>query len=234
MAHAPASGHVLPAASNCNNTEGASAYIRRLPPFIKAPRVTKKPAKKLAGKKAARAPRADAQRNRDRLLATAKTAFADKGADASLEEIARDAGVGIGTLYRHFPTRDALIEALYSAEVEQLVQSADALMRAKPPADALRAWLLMFVDYIVTKNNMAEVLKTIVGSTAYAATGARVKETIAVLANKAVASGDIVLTVEPLDLLRALAGVANLSAGHDARKSAIRTVDILMAGIRRK
>jgi AcrR family transcriptional regulator len=197
--------------------------------------VTKKPAKTLAGKKAAaRAPRADAQRNRDRLLAVAKTAFADKGTSASLEEIARDAGVGIGTLYRHFPTRDALIEALYSAEVEQLVRAADALMRAKPPADALRAWLLMFVDYIVTKNNMAEVLKTIVGSTAYAATGAKVKETIAVLANKAVASGDIVLTVEPLDLLRALAGVANLSAGHDARKSAIRTVDILMAGIRRK
>lgn len=197
--------------------------------------MSKKPAKKLAKKTAAaRPPRADAQRNRDRLLATAKATFAEKGAGASLEEIARDAGVGIGTLYRHFPTRDALIEALYSAEVEQLVGAADALMRVKPPGEALRAWLILFVDYIVTKNNMAEVLKTIVGSSAYAATGARVKETITVLANKAVASGDIVLAVEPLDLLRALAGVANLSAGPDARKSAILTVDILMAGIRRK
>jgi len=195
----------------------------------------KKPGKKLAKKKAApRAPRADAQRNRDLLLAAAKTVFAAKGAGASLEEIARDAGVGIGTLYRHFPTREALIEALYSAEVEQLVQAAEALMRTKPPAEALRAWLLMFVDYIMTKNNMAEVLKAIVGSSTYAATGAKVKETIALLANKAAASGDIVLTVEPLDLLRALAGVANLSTGPDARKSAIRIVDILMAGIRRK
>lgn len=194
-------------------------------------------AKTLTKKKAparARHPRADAERNRRLLLAAAKIVFAGKGANASLEEIAREAGVGIGTLYRHFPTRDALIEALYSTEVEQLVRAGDALMREKPPGDALRAWLILFVDYIVAKNNMAEVLKTIVGGSAYAATGTKVKETIAALANRAAANGDIVLDIEPLDLLRALAGVANLSAGPGAGKSAVRMVDILMAGIRRK
>jgi AcrR family transcriptional regulator len=180
-----------------------------------------------------RRPRADAERNRDLLLKAAKAAFAEKGADASLEEIARDAGVGIGTLYRRFPTREALVEALYGAEVEQLVSAASRLMETKEPVAALREWLLMFVDYIVAKHNMADVLKAVVGSSTYAASGAQVKETIARLADRAVKSGDIVLDIEPLDLLRAVAGVANLSAGPGSKKAARRTVDILIAGIKK-
>ena len=189
-------------------------------------------AKKKSPIPARRRPRADAARNRDSLLKAAKSVFAAKGEAASLEEVAREAGVGIGTLYRRFPTRDALVEAVYGNEVEQLVGAASQLMAAKAPVAALREWLLMFVDYIVTKHNMAEVLKAIVGSSTYAATGARVKDTIAKLADRAVASGEVTLEIEPLDLLRAVSGVANLSAGPQSRQAARRTVDILIAGIR--
>src|ERR1700734_4023728 len=101
---------------------------------------------------AVRKPRADAERNRVRLLETAKAAFAEKGSGASLDEIARTAGVGAGTLYRHFPTRDALIEAVYRNENEQIVAAADRLAKTHPPVMALRDWLLLFVDYIATKH----------------------------------------------------------------------------------
>jgi AcrR family transcriptional regulator len=178
-----------------------------------------------------RKPRADAARNRDLLLGAAKAAFAQAGADASLEEIARGAGVGIGTLYRHFPTREALIEAVYKSEADQLIEAAIRLEKNRDPVTALREWLLLFVDYIVAKHGMADVLKPIVGTTAYANSGTQVKQTIARLAERGIASGDISLEIEPLDLLRALSGVANLSAGPDARKSARRLVDVLIAGI---
>lgn len=179
-----------------------------------------------------RRPRADAERNRLLLLKAAKSTFAEKGTGASLEEIAGEAGVGIGTLYRHFPTREALIEALYGSEVEQLVGAASRLMENRPPLAALREWLLMFVDYLVAKHGMADVLKSIVGSSSYAASGKQVKLAIAGLVEKAVESGDISLDIEPLDLLRALSGVANLSAGPQSKEAAKRLVDILIAGLR--
>lgn len=181
--------------------------------------------------KSPRGPRADAQRNRLRLLAAAKTAFAEKGSAASLEEIARTADVGIGTLYRNFPTREALIEALYGHEVDRLVAAADRLLETRTPAAALREWLLLFVDYIIAKHGMADLLQTIVGSSSYAASGTQVKQVIAKLAEAAVASGEVRLDIAPLDLLRALSGVANLSAGPDSKAAAKRLVDILMAGI---
>ena len=114
---------------------------------------------------AVRKPRADAERNRARLLETAKAAFAEKGSAASLDEIARIAGVGAGTLYRHFPTRDALVEAVYRNETEQLVAAADRLAKTHPPLAALREWLSLFVDYIATKHGMSEVLNSIVVGT---------------------------------------------------------------------
>src|SRR4030081_758490 len=110
----------------------------------------------------ARKPRADAQRNRIRLLETAKAAFAEKGPGASLDEIARTAGVGAGTLYRHFPTRDALIEAVYRNETEQLVAAATRLADTHPPMTALREWLLSFVDYVATKHEKYDAPKSIV------------------------------------------------------------------------
>ncbi|HEY4921357.1 MAG TPA: TetR/AcrR family transcriptional regulator, partial [Xanthobacteraceae bacterium] len=142
---------------------------------------------------AIRKPRADAERNRIRLLETAKAAFAEKGSGASLDEIARIAGVGAGTLYRHFPTRDALVAAVYRNETEQLVAAADRLAKTHPPVTALRDWLLLFVDYIATKHGMHEVLNSIVGGTSdlYSASTAQVKQAIAKLVDRAVASGDI-------------------------------------------
>jgi AcrR family transcriptional regulator len=187
------------------------------------------------GKSAAvRKPRADAKRNRVRLLETAKAAFAEKGSGASLDEIARTASVGAGTLYRHFPTRDALVEAVYRNETEQLVAAADRLAKLHPPLTALREWLLLFVDYIATKHGMYEVLNSIVGGTSdlYSASTAQMKQTIARLVERAVASADIRLELEPLDLLRALAGVANLGSGPDGERAAKRLIDILIAGIR--
>jgi AcrR family transcriptional regulator len=183
---------------------------------------------------AVRKPRADAKLNRDRLLETAKAAFAEKGPGASLDEIARTAGVGAGTLYRHFPTRDALVEAVYRNESEQLVAAADRLSQIHPPVTALREWLLLFVDYIATKHGMYEVLNSIVGGTSalYSASTAQVKQAISRLVDRAVASADIRLDLDPLDLLRALAGVANLGSGPDGERAAKRLIDILIAGIR--
>jgi AcrR family transcriptional regulator len=183
---------------------------------------------------AVRKPRADAERNRVRLLETAKAAFAEKGSGASLNEIARTAGVGAGTLYRHFPTRDALVAAVYRNETEQLVAAASRLAETHPPVTALREWLLLFVDYIATKHGMYELLNSIVGKTSdlYSASTAQVKQAIAKLIDRAVASGDIRLDLDPLDLLRALAGVANIGLGPDGERAAKRMVDILIAGVR--
>ncbi len=183
---------------------------------------------------AVRKPRADAERNRVRLLETAKAAFAEKGSAASLDEIARTAGVGAGTLYRHFPTRDALVAAVYRNETEQLVAAADRLAETHPPVMALREWLLLFVDYIATKHGMYQVLNSIAGGTSelYSASTAQMKQAIAKLVDRAVASGDIRLDPDPLDLLRALAGVANIGLGPDGERAAKRMVDILIAGVR--
>jgi AcrR family transcriptional regulator len=183
---------------------------------------------------AVRKPRADAERNRVRLLETAKAAFAAKGFGASLDEIARIAGVWAGTLYRHFPTRDALVTAVYRNETEQLVLAATRLAETYSPVMALREWLLLFVDYIATKHGIYEVLNSIVGGTSdlYSASTAQVKQAMAKLVDRAVASGDIRLDLDPLDLLRALAGVANISSGPDGNQAAKRMVDILIAGVR--
>jgi AcrR family transcriptional regulator len=181
-----------------------------------------------------RRPRADGERNRNRLLETAKAAFAAKGSAASLDEIARAADVGIGTLYRHFPTRDALIEAVYRNESEQLAAAAARLSEREAPLPALRKWLLLFVDYMAAKRGMVEALNTIVGdaSEIKAASGARLREAIGTLVDRAIASGDIRLEMEPLDLLYALAGVANTT--EKSKKVARRLVDILIAGMRTK
>ena len=181
-----------------------------------------------------RKPRADAQRNRLRLLETARAVFADKGADASLDAIARATGVGIGTLYRHFPTRDALVEEVYRNATQQLADAATTLAEAYPPVEALRQWMRLFVDHLATKRVMAEALNALVGGTSelYAASGTQMKAAIALLVDRAVVSGDIQLSVEPLDLLRALAGVANVGSGPHWEESAKRLVDILIAGVR--
>ena len=106
---------------------------------------------------------ADAQRNRERILEVAKEAFAGSGASTSLDDVAKQAGVGAGTLYRHFPTRDALVEAVYRTEVEKLAAAERKFAQTMPPIEALRAWMLLFVDYIAAKHIIAPALNTLVG-----------------------------------------------------------------------
>jgi AcrR family transcriptional regulator len=181
-----------------------------------------------------RKPRADALRNRDRLLEAAKASFAAAGAEVSLDEIARRAGVGIGTLYRHFPTREAIVEAVYRREVEQLADAANRLTRSLPPGEALHAWMRLFVDYVATKRVIAPALKAMVGgaSELYASSGARITEAMGLMVEHAKAAGDIRGDADPADLLRALAGFTHFNAGADWEASARRLIDILMDGLR--
>ena len=181
-----------------------------------------------------RKPRSDARRNRDRILEVAKEAFARSGANTSLDDIAKQADVGPGTLYRHFPTRDALIEAVYHTEVEKLAAAQRKLSAKLPPIEALRAWMMLFVDYIATKQIIASALNTVVGgpSRLYDSSRVQVTRAIDALVKTAVKSGDIRKDLEPFDLLRALIGVSNVTTGPDWQGSAKRLVDILIKGSR--
>ena len=181
-----------------------------------------------------RKPRTDAQRNRERILEVAKQAFTRAGANASLDDIAKQAGVGPGTLYRHFPTRDDLLEAVYRSEVEKLAAAERKFAETLPPVEALRAWMLLFVDYIAAKHIIAPALNTMAGgpSRVYEASYSLVWNAIRALVKRAIQSGDIRPDLDPIDLLRALIGVANVSASPDWQQSARRLVDILITGSR--
>ena len=181
-----------------------------------------------------RKPRADGQRNRERLMEAAKAAFADVGADVSLEEIARRAGVGIGTLYRHFPSRDAIVEAVYRREVVQLASSAERLLGQMSPGDALQQWMRLFVDYIATKKVIAAALGALAGGTAdlYATSGAQISGALSLLVERAAAAGDIRASADPGDLQRALVGFTYGNASPGWQASALRLIDLLMDGLR--
>ena len=185
-------------------------------------------------KKPRRRPRSDGQRNRENLLKVAKAAFTAGEIDIPLDEVARRAGVGIGTLYRHFPNRDALIEAVYRAELDRLADAAPVLAAQHPPVEALRAWMCLFVDYIAAKLVIGPALNGLAGGTGtlYAQSGTVLQGAIEKLMAAAVAHGDIHADIEPVDLLRALAGVSNYAAGPGWETSAKRLVDILIAGSR--
>lgn len=183
---------------------------------------------------AGRKPRTDAQRNRERILEVAKEAFTRSGANASLDDIAKDAAVGAGTLYRHFPTRDALLAAVYRTEVEKLAAAERRFAETRPPVEALRAWMLLFVDYIATKQIIAPALNTMVGGSSklYEGSRAQIVGAIEALVKRAIKSGDIRKDLDAFDLLRALIGVSNVAAGPEWQQSARRLVDILIAGSR--
>jgi AcrR family transcriptional regulator len=183
---------------------------------------------------ARRKPRTDALRNRERILDVAKGAFSRHGADASLDEIAKQAGVGAGTLYRHFPTRDVLIEAVYRSEVEKLAAAAQRFAAAMSPIEALRAWLLLFVDYIAAKHIIAPALKSVTGgaSRLYENSRSLVQGAIEELVKRAKKSGTVRRDVDASDLLRAVIGVSYVSSGGDWQQSAKRLVEILIAGSR--
>jgi AcrR family transcriptional regulator len=183
---------------------------------------------------APRKPRADALRNRERLLEEAKKAFTQLGTDISLEDVAKQAGVGAGTLYRHFPHRDALLASVYRAEVEKLAAEARRLADTLPPLDALRAWMMLFVDYIETKKLIAPALNSLVGGPKeiFESSGELIKTAIRSLTDRAIEHGDIRADLEPLDLLRALIGVSNVASAPDWQQSAKRLVEILLLGSR--
>lgn len=179
--------------------------------------------------------RADARRNRERLVEVARRAFAAGDAKVTLDAIAREAGVGIGTLYRHFPSREALIEAVYRAEQSRLAQSAAGLLAHHEPADALRAWMDRFADYVATKREMADALRVVIASGAVTATESRerLSAAVATMLDAGVAAGTLRADVRAEDVVASLVGVFLACGQPDQRAQAGRMLDLLMDGLRR-
>ena len=181
-----------------------------------------------------RKPRADALRNRERVLEAAKAVFSAGGPDASLEAVARQAGVGIGTLYRHFPTREALFEAVYRREVEHLAELAEQLKAEAAPAEALRRWLRSNVEFIATKKGMAQALALVTHKppdlVAYSSN--RLTKAVGALLDRAVAAGEIRADISPDDLLRALIGMCYMQDQPGWQTSVLRLVDVFVDGLR--
>ena len=177
--------------------------------------------------------RADAVRNRELLITTAAAAFAARGAEVPLEDVARQAGVGIGTLYRHFPTRDSLVEAVYRHEVDVLCESADQLLDTLPPDQALQEWMQLFVRHVATKRGMLSVLKPMLSSNAtfFAETKGRATAAASKLLDAGVAAGTVRADVDGGDLLRAIGGIC-MSTDRERSDAADRLVGLLIDGLR--
>ncbi len=186
--------------------------------------------------KPARKPRADSARNRERVLAAAKAVFAAGGPAASLEEVARQAGVGVGTLYRHFPTRQALFEAVYRNEVEQLVALGEQLGAELPPLEALHRWMRANVAFVATKKGMSTALAVAVNAssdlTMYSMR--RLSLAVAILLQRAVASGDIRGDITPEDVLRTIVGLCYTHDQDGWQQNVLRLVDVFVDGLRRR
>ena len=185
-------------------------------------------------KKATRKPRVDAVRNRERVLEAAKAVFSTGGPEASLEAVARAAGVGIGTLYRHFPTREALFEAVYRREVQQLADLAELLKREAEPVEALRHWMRSNVKFVATKKGMlaALALAAYNNSELYSFSFDRLTKAVGGLLDRAIASGDIRDDVSPEDLLRALIGMCMMHDQPGWQASVLRLLDVFIDGLR--
>jgi AcrR family transcriptional regulator len=186
--------------------------------------------------KTKRRPRADAVRNRERVLEAAKAVFSAGGPDASLEAVARRAGVGIGTLYRHFPTREALFEAVYRREVEHLADLAEQLKAEVAPAEALRRWLRSNVEFVATKKGMSAALALAAHSSSelYAYTFDRLTKAVGALLDRAAAAGEIRADISPEDLLRAFVGMCYMHDQPGWQASVLRLVDIFVDGLCRQ
>ncbi|MBV9560421.1 MAG: TetR/AcrR family transcriptional regulator [Bradyrhizobium sp.] len=181
-----------------------------------------------------RKPRADAIRNRERVLEAAKAVFSAGGVEASLEAVARRAGVGIGTLYRHFPTREALFEAVYRREVEQLSDLAARLQSEAAPVEALRLWLRANVEFVATKKGMAAALAIATSGTSELTifSFARLTKAVGGLLARAVAAGDVRADVSAEDLLRTLVGMCLLHDQPGWQAGVVRMLDVLIDGLR--
>jgi AcrR family transcriptional regulator len=184
--------------------------------------------------KARRKPRADAARNRERVLEAAKTVFSAGGTEASLEAVARTAGVGIGTLYRHFPTREALFEAVYRREVQQLADLAERLKDEREPVEALRHWMHSNVRFVATKKGMLAslALAAYTNSELFSFSFDRLTRAVGGLLDRAIAAGEIRSDISPEDLLRALVGMCYLNDQPGWQKSVLRLIDVFIDGLR--
>ena len=183
----------------------------------------------------ARRPRADAERNRTRLLYAARAAFASGRVPVTLEQIARDAEVGIGTLYRHFPTREALVEALYRKELADLCATAGDLLETHAPERALRAWMDGFADYVAAKREMAEALRAVFASGAVTVSQARGELTVAVkqILDAGIADGTLRDDVRPEDVVAMIVGIFTATSIAGGREQLERMFDLLVDAVRR-
>lgn len=190
--------------------------------------------KKLPPPSPVRKVRADAKRNRERILEIAKQAFTREGASASLDDIARQSGVGSGTLYRHFPTRDALIEAVYRSEVEKLAAAEQRFAATLPPLEALRAWMLLFIDHVSEKRLILPAMDAVAGGSMRLIEGSRslIHSAFIRSVKRAIANGDLRADLDPDDLVRVLVGIFHTTALPGWEQSARRLVDILITGSR--
>ena len=178
--------------------------------------------------------RADARRNRDRLVEVAAVAFAEKGVATSLEDIARQAGVGIGTLYRHFPTREHLVEVVYRRELESLADAAAELAEKHRPDVALEEWMRRFVSYIATKRGMSNSLKTLMNSnsTLFAEGFSNIRSAFERLVRAAGENGLIRTDIDTADLLQALSSIYSMTDSPDWRERSHRLIGLLMDGLK--
>ena len=202
--------------------------MQNIPPAARMPK------KKHSPPQPSRQPRSDATRNRERILEVAREVFTRDGASASLDDIARRSGVGNATLYRHFPTRDDLIEAVYRSEVEKLTAAEQRFAATMPPLEALRAWMLLFIDHIVGKMLIIPAMNTLTGGSLRLMEGARglIHTAFITAVKRAIDSGDLRNDTEPTDFVRALVGALHITALPGWEESARRLVDILIAGSR--
>lgn len=178
--------------------------------------------------------RADALRNREKILTAAVRVFAVEGLDAHLERIAKEAGVGSATLYRNFPTREALVEAVYRNEVAHLCDAAPALLATKPPFEALRAWTRLFLDYVTAKYGMIDALRAIAatGSNPYGHSREMIQAALSTLMDACAAAGAIRTDISPTDISAALEGIALTSANSEQREQAERLLDLTLDGLK--
>jgi len=178
--------------------------------------------------------RADAQRNRDKLIDVATNAFTEAGVDVPLEEIARRADVGIGTLYRNFPTREAVVLAVYRKQIDGLETAARTLPLTHPPAEALRLWMRGFVEYGAVKRGLVALLKSMMDteSSLFDDARATLLESAGTLMTAAVDAGVIRPGFAPADVIRALGGICMATDRPDAEASAISLVDLVFDGLR--
>jgi AcrR family transcriptional regulator len=202
--------------------------MQNIPPAARMPK------KKRTPPPPSRKPRSDAKRNRERILEVAKEVFTRDGAAASLDDIARQSGIGNATLYRHFPTREALIEAVYRSEVEKLAAAEQRFAATLPPLEALRAWMLLFIDHVSAKTLIIPAMNTVAGGSMRLIEGSRslIHTAFVTSVKRAISSGDLRADTDPDDFLRALVGVFHTTASPGWEQSARRLVNILIAGSR--